>query len=62
MGMTIVYAKYREIKAACRCLALKYNPDRNSSPVSENSNKIINAAFEVLSDKDKRKQYDEKQN
>ena len=39
---------------------LKYHPDRNSSPVSENSIKIINAAFEVLSDKDKRKQYDEK--
>lgn len=55
------YAKYREIKAAYRRLALKYHPDRNSSPVSENSIKIINAAFEVLSDKDKRKQYDEKQ-
>lgn len=54
------YAKYREIKAAYRHLALKYHPDRNSSPVSENSIKIINAAFEVLSDKDKRRQYDEK--
>lgn len=53
------YAKYREIKAAYRRLALKYHPDRNSSPVSENSIKIINAAFEVLSDKDKRKQYDD---
>ena len=54
------YAKYREIKAAYRRLALKYHPDRNSSPVSENSIKIINAAFEVLSDKDKRRRYDEK--
>ncbi|MDW0292173.1 MAG: DnaJ domain-containing protein [Nitrososphaeraceae archaeon] len=54
------YAKYREIKASYRRLALKYHPDRNSSPVSENSIKIINAAFEVLSDKDKRRQYDEK--
>lgn len=54
------YAKYREIKSAYRRLALKYHPDRNRSPVSENSIKIINAAFEVLSDKDKRKQYDEK--
>ena len=54
------YAKYREIKAAYRRLALKYHPDRNSSPVSENSIKIINAAFEVLSDRDKRRQYDEK--
>ena len=54
------YAKYREIKAAYRRLALKYHPDRNSSPYSENTIKIINAAFEVLSDRDKRRQYDEK--
>ena len=53
-------AKYREIKAAYRRLALKYHPDRNSSPISENSIKMINAAFEVLSDRDKRRQYDEK--
>ncbi len=53
------YAKYREIKAAYRRLALKYHPDRNSSPISENTIKIINAAFEVLSDRDKRRQYDE---
>jgi len=38
---------------------LKYHPDRNSSPFSENTIKIINAAFEVLSDRDKRRQYDE---
>ncbi|MDW0208584.1 MAG: DnaJ domain-containing protein [Nitrososphaeraceae archaeon] len=54
------YPKYREIKAAYRRLALKYHPDRNSSPFSENTIKIINAAFEVLSDKDKRRLYDEK--
>ncbi|MDW0265407.1 MAG: DnaJ domain-containing protein [Nitrososphaeraceae archaeon] len=54
------YAKYRKIKAAYRRLALKYHPDRNSSPFSENTIKIINAAFEVLSDKDKRRLYDEK--
>lgn len=54
------HAKYREIKAAYRRLAMKYHPDRNSSPFSENTIKIINAAFEVLSDKDKRRQYDEK--
>ena len=40
-------AKYREIKAAYRRLALKYHPDRNSSPFSENSTKIINAVFEI---------------
>ena len=54
------YARYREIKAAYRRLALKYHPDRNSSPFSENTIKIINAAFEILSDRDKRRQYDEK--
>jgi curved DNA-binding protein CbpA len=54
------YAKYREIKAAYRRLALKYHPDRNSSRFSETTIKIINAAFEVLSDRDKRRQYDEK--
>jgi molecular chaperone DnaJ len=53
------YAKYREVKAAYRHLALKYHPDRNSSPTSENTIKVINAAFKVLSDRDKRRQYDE---
>jgi curved DNA-binding protein CbpA len=52
------YAKYREIKVAYRRLALKYHPDRNSSPFAEAAIKRINAAFEILSDKDKRRQYD----
>ena len=52
------YAKYREIKLAYRRLALKYHPDRNSSPFAGEVIKSINAAFEILSDKDKRRQYD----
>ena len=52
------YAKYREIKLAYRRLALKYHPDRNTSPFAEEVIKSINAAFEILSDKDKRRQYD----
>jgi curved DNA-binding protein CbpA len=52
------YAKYREIKLAYRRLALKYHPDRNSSPFAGDVIKSINAAFEILSDKDKRRQYD----
>jgi molecular chaperone DnaJ len=52
------YAKYREIKVAYRRLALKYHPDRNSSPFAEDAIKRINAAFEILSDRDKRRQYD----
>jgi molecular chaperone DnaJ len=41
------YAKYREIKVAYRRLALKYHPDRNSSPFAEEVIRSINAAFEI---------------
>jgi curved DNA-binding protein CbpA len=51
-------AKYREIRAAFRRLAKKYHPDLNSSLYAEETIKMINAAFEVLSDKEKRRQYD----
>lgn len=51
-------ASYREIRAAFRRLAKKYHPDLNSSLNAEETIKKINAAFEVLSDKEKRKQYD----
>jgi DnaJ-class molecular chaperone len=52
-------AKYYEIRAAYRRLARKYHPDVNSSLPNEEMIKKINAAFEVLSDKEKRRQYDE---
>jgi curved DNA-binding protein CbpA len=52
-------AKYYEIRAAYRRLARKYHPDVNSSLPNQEMIKKINAAFEVLSDKDRRKQYDE---
>ncbi len=48
-----------EVKIAYRHLARKYHPDRNSD-VSDDVMKNINIAFEVLSDPDKRKEYDEK--
>ena len=48
-----------EVKIAYRRLARKYHPDRNSD-VSDDVMKNINIAFEVLSDPDKRKEYDEK--
>ena len=51
-------ASYREIRAAFRRLAKKYHPDLNSSLNAEETIKKINAAFAVLSDKEKRKQYD----
>ena len=52
------HASYQEIKRAYRHLARKYHPDRNGSDVSVDMTKRINAAFEVLSDKDKRIHYD----
>jgi DnaJ-class molecular chaperone len=41
-----------------RRLAKKYHPDRNNSYSSTDLIRKINAAFEVLSDKEKRKQCD----
>lgn len=49
---------YQEIKKAYRRLARKYHPDRNNSLFAEDMIKKINAAFEILSDEHKRKQYD----
>ncbi len=50
-------ASEKEIKGAYRRLARKYHPDRNSI-VSDDIMKNINIAFEVLSDPEKRNQYD----
>jgi curved DNA-binding protein CbpA len=47
----------KEIKNAYRRLARKYHPDRNPK-VSDDIMKNINIAFEVLSDPEKRNQYD----
>ncbi len=52
-------AKYTDIRAAYRLLAKKYHPDRNNSDFAEDMIKKINAAFEVLSNREKRRQYDE---
>ena len=52
-------SKYTEIRAAYRLLAKKYHPDRNSSDFAEDMIKKLNAAFEVLSNREKRKEYDE---
>ena len=51
-------ASYSEIKKAYRKLAKKYQPDKNLSGKSDEKIKLINEAFEVLSDKEKRHNYD----
>ena len=50
----------KEIKSAYRKLARKYHPDVNpGDEKAEKKFQDINEAYEVLSDKDKRKQYDQ---
>ncbi|KAH6803297.1 hypothetical protein C2S51_034743 [Perilla frutescens var. frutescens] len=51
-------ATLQEIKAAYRSLARKYHPDMNKGPGAEEKFKEIAAAYEVLSDTDKRSVYD----
>jgi len=52
-------ASESEIKKAYRKLARKYHPDVNKDPSAEEKFKEINAAYEVLSDKEKKAQYDQ---
>lgn len=52
-------ASEAEIKKAYRKLARQYHPDVNKDPSAEEKFKEINAAYEVLSDKDKKAKYDQ---
>ncbi|MEA2073562.1 MAG: DnaJ C-terminal domain-containing protein [Campylobacterota bacterium] len=47
-----------EIKKAYRKLARQYHPDVNKDPSAEEKFKEINSAYEILSDKQKKQQYD----
>lgn len=52
-------ASAQEIKNAYRDLAFKYHPDRNKdNPDTVNQMKAVNEAYAVLSDPDKRREYD----
>lgn len=51
-------ASDQKIKASYRRLAFEYHPDRNNSPQAAEKMKAVNEAYAVLSDPDKRKQYD----
>ncbi len=51
-------ASESEIKKAYRKLARQYHPDVNKEASAEEKFKEINAAYEVLSDKEKKAQYD----
>lgn len=51
-------ASKEQIKDAYRKLAMQFHPDRNKSPEAEEKFKEISEAYAVLSDDQKRRQYD----
>lgn len=51
-------ASQEDIKKAYRNLALQFHPDKNKSPEAQDKFKQISEAYQVLSNKEKRQQYD----
>lgn len=52
------HAEIEVIMAAYRSLARKYHPDKNTASVTTKRMQEINAAYEILKDPVKRKEYD----
>jgi hypothetical protein len=51
-----------EIKKVYRSLAMRYHPDRNQAPGAEARFKAVTKAYEILSDRSKRGEYDQSVN
>ena len=52
-------ASEKDIKSAYRKLAMKYHPDRSDAPGAEDKFKEVSEAYAVLSNAEKRRQYDQ---
>lgn len=53
-------ATIKEIKKAYKKLAMKYHPDRNpDNPVAQEKFREVKSSYEILSDEQKRQEYDE---
>jgi curved DNA-binding protein CbpA len=53
-----IYSREADIKSAYRKLALQFHPDRNSSPDAPTIFREVNEAYEVLSDPQRKFDYD----
>ena len=55
-------ASEEEIKKVYRSLAMRYHPDRNDAPAAAARFKSVAKAYEILSDRAKRDEYDQSVN
>jgi curved DNA-binding protein CbpA len=55
-------ATAEEIKKAYRSLAMRHHPDRNTQPGAENRFNAIKTAYEILSDPQKKAEYNQSLN